>query len=131
MKNGKDITLDLSAGALPNVSGALRNWQQTISIFKITEEIVDFRVVETETQVDFKGVMQPMGPQELFYKPEGQRDWKWHTLHTEINIELIVDEKVKHKGITYRVMKKWPFDSYGYYKYDLIEDDNVARGVNT
>jgi len=131
MKNGKNKKLNSSSNSLPNVSGALRGWQQTVSIFKITEEIVDFRVVETETQIDFKGVIQPMSAQELFFKPEGQRDWMWQTLHTETDLELIVDEKVKYKGITYRVKSKFPFDSYGYYKYDLIEDDNVERGENS
>lgn len=122
IKNASSISLSESAGTLPNMESALRNWFQKISIQKKVETIVNFEIVETFTEFFFKGVMQPMNPREVNSKPTGQRDWRWHTMHSEIDLELNPDELVFHKSIKYRVKSKLNYESYGYYRYDLIED---------
>ena len=121
IKNGKDKTLDQQKGSLPNVSVALKNWFQNISFLKISKTVVNGRVQESVTNTSFRGVWQPMGSQDLEIKPEGQRDWRWFTIHSDIDIELVPDDKIIYLEKEYRVMKKDDYNLYGYYKYDVVE----------
>lgn len=122
MKNGKDTLLSDSSLYLPNVSGGMRNWFLPIVFTCIKKEVINFKEVETHENISFKGVMQPMKPQELQFKPEGQRDWKWHVCHTEVGTPFNLDDVVLYNGVKYRVLSKADFSKYGYLKYDLVED---------
>jgi len=124
IRNGKNLPLNEVTGTLPDVSGAMCDWFQPITFTQIVKQVIDHKVQETETEISFKGVMQPMRPQEIAYRPEGDRAFKWHTCHTEIGTEFKVDDVILYKGVRYRVKSKANFASYGYLKYDLVEDYN-------
>jgi hypothetical protein len=121
IKNGKNTLLNQSSGTLPDVSGAMKNWFQTMTFTTIVKEIVNFEVVETKTDIIFEGVIQPFSKQDLQMKPEGQRAWKWYTLHTTTALELDPDEEIEYLGVTYRIKAKGIYRAYGYYEYELVE----------
>lgn len=121
IKNGSSVKLNQKSGSLPDVSSALKNWFQEIDFIKIVKEMVNHRIVETETSISFRGVWQPMSSQDLEIKPEGQRDWRWFTIHSDIDIELKPDDKIKYQGTEFRVMKKNDYKIYGYYEYHVVE----------
>lgn len=122
IKNASKSLLNSESGTLPNVSGALKNWFQKITFVKIDSQIIDYKKVEVKTPISFKGVMQPMKPQEVSFRPEGERVWRWHTLHTEVGVEIKVNDVILFNEVRYRVKDKSNFSAYGYLKYSLVED---------
>lgn len=108
--------------ALPQLTGALSNWQQTMVFTTIVKTIVNSKLVETPTDTTFKGVWQPMGPQKLMIKPSGQRAWKWFTCHAAPSLQLKVDEQITFNDEKYRIMEKLDYSPYGYIEYHLVQD---------
>ena len=91
MINGKDSTIN-AKGCLPFVGSALIDWFQAVTFTLVAKAVVNFEVVETLTTSSFYGVRQPMGPQELKIKPEGQRSWEWEQIHATPDLILKTDD---------------------------------------
>lgn len=119
--NGKNKTLS-QTNNLPNMSETIKNWFQNLTFKKIVKSIVNYQAVETETIISTKGVRQPFSPQQLKVKPEGQRGWKWETLHCLTNVVLVPDEIVEFNSIRYRVIEKKDYSEYGYIEYEIVQD---------
>jgi len=108
--------------ALPQMGGALSNWQQLMTFTTVAKTIVNSKVVETKTDINFRGVWQPMSPQDLMMKPSGQRSWKWYTCHALPEVQLNPDEIITYNSESYRIMKKSDYKEYGYIEYHLVQD---------
>lgn len=121
IKNGSSILLNQKAGSLPDVSSGMLNWFQPLSFIVITKTMLNGRLIEEEDVKNFRGVIQSLRGQELQVKPEGQRNWKWWQVHSDIDLELNNDDKIVYRGIEHRVMTKIDHSSYGYYEYHLVE----------
>lgn len=119
--NGKDTPLNSSFSTLPNVSDVLPDWFQPLTFDVVTKTIVNFENQETVRTITTQGVRQPMTAQQLAIKPEGQRAWKWETLHCLPDAVLQVDDIVIFNGVKYRVMQKWNWSEYGYCEYHICE----------
>lgn len=122
IQNAKDKTLTQNTGTMPNLVQALANWFQPMTFTTIVKIVEGFQSVETPTSVDFRGVWQPFTAQQLMMKPEGQRKWKWFTVHAETGLVLEPDEVVSYLGTQYRVKDKIDYTLDGYVEYHLIED---------
>lgn len=124
IKNGSNTPLNLTPqGTVPNMSGALAGWQQTITFTQIVKTVNSkFEVTETPTNTTFSGVWQPFTAQQLMIKPEGERAWKWFTVHALVVLPLKPDDVVSYKGQQYRVKEKLDYMEYGYMEYHLIQD---------
>jgi hypothetical protein len=130
IQNGADTLLDQNPGTLPWVGDALLSYFQQMTFTQIVKTISPtFQVIETPTNVTFYGVWQPMGPQELRMKPEGQRAWRWFQLHADPTLVLTPDEVVTYHGDQFRVMKKLDYTNYGYNEYHL-QQDYTGSGPN-
>lgn len=123
--NGKDFKIGAQSN-LPDVSDALLDWFQNMTFDLITKAITDYDLTETATTISTKGVRQPFSAQQLSIKPEGQRAWKWETLHCLPNVKLNPDDIVVFNGVRYRVMEKLDYSEYGYLEYHIIQDYNTA-----
>lgn len=119
--NGKDTPLANSFNTLPNVSEVLPDWFQKMTFDVVTKTIVNYEVVEVLTTISTEGVRQPMSAQSISIKPEGQRAWKWETLHCLPNVKLNIDDIVIFNGVKYRVMNQWNWDEYGYLEYEICQ----------
>lgn len=122
IQNAKDKLLTQNTGTMPNVSGAIQNWFQPMTFVVVEKAVEGFQNVETPTNIDFLGVWQPMTAQQLSMKPEGQRKWKWFTVHTQPGVPLDPDDVVTYLGTQYRVMQKLDYTLDGYIEYHLIDD---------
>jgi len=106
---------------MPDVSDALWGLGQTERLRVIKKTVEDFEVVESSDdrpQFWIDGILQPLDPQRLLVKPEGQREWQWWTLWTQDRLELdwaIVDPR----GVTLRIMNRSNWDNY--HEYQLVE----------
>lgn len=105
----------------PNVSEALGGMTETLQLLTSAQTVVDYEVTETAgAAVLFEGVLQPLKPQRIMLKPEGQRNWKWWELWTEKDIpinSIVLDPE----GIRFRVAARVPWFNAGYYQYELSE----------
>lgn len=124
--NAKDRLLSENPGTLPDVSGALLDWFQPLTFRQMTKTPVGFRLHETATDICTKGVIQPFSAQQLNLKPEGQRSWKWFTIHALPGCPLepddvVVQVNVKLGNTPYRVMSKHDYSAYGYVRYDVVQ----------
>ncbi len=120
--NAKDLPLFSGAGSVPNVSDALLDWFQTMTFTTIVKSVVNFQLVEVQTAVTAQAVRQPMKPQLVAMKPEGQRSWRWETLHALPGLVLAPDDIVVFNSVSYRVMEKLDWKEYGYVEYHLVQD---------
>ena len=121
--NANSILLSQNPGTLPQMNDALFNWYQPMTFTTIVKTVgPTYDVVETPTNVDFLGVWQPFGPEDLKMKPEGQRSWSWFMVHAEPGLVLNTDDVVLYLGIQYRVMAKYNYACYAYMEYHLVLD---------
>lgn len=119
--NGKDTPLGNSFNTLPNVSDVLPDWFQPLTFEVVAKGLEDYEVVETLRTIQTQGVRQPMSAQQLQVKPEGQRAWKWETIHCLPDVKLKVDDIVIFDNTKYRVMAKWNWSEYGYLEYHICQ----------
>lgn len=120
--NARDVLLSANPGTLPNVQDAMTSWFQVLTFTKIKKEIVNFQLVETSESTTFCGVRQPFTAQQLSMKPDGQRNWKWETIHAFPNLILKPDDVIVFSGCVYRVMQKTDYKEYGYIEYQIVQD---------
>lgn len=120
--NAKDTLLTANPGTLPNVQDAMADWFQQLSFTTIVKTVVNFEVVETLTTVAFYGVRQPFTAQQLMMKPEGQREWKWETIHAYPDLILRPDDIITFESVSYRVMEKLDWKEYGYVQYNIVQN---------
>lgn len=122
ISSAADRLLTANTGTLPNVSGAMLDWFQPMVFTAVTKTVVNFKVVESANPVDFMGVWQPYSAQQLQMRPEGQRNWKWFTVHSTPDLILDPDQVVTYLGTQYRVKDKFDYTQYGYLEYHLVQD---------
>ena len=120
--NAADRPLNQLTGSVPNVSGALRDYFQPMKFTKVGKQAVSYEAVETPTDYDFQGVIQPLSARLLLLKPEGQRSWTWLMLHSDINLKLETDDVVNYLAKQTRIMGLKDFSLYGYMYYELVQD---------
>lgn len=119
--NGKDTPLSKSFSTLPNVADVLPDWFQDLRFDIITKSLVNYEVEEVIVPVATYGVRQPMSAQQIAIKPEGQRAWKWETIHCLPDVPLRIDDVVVFGNQRYRVMQKWDWSEYGYQEVHICQ----------
>lgn len=122
IQNGSNVPLNQMQGSVPNVSGAMLDWFQQVTFMVVTKTTTAFQVVEAGAAIVFWGVVQPLTGRKLEIKPEGQRNWNWIWVHSQIQLPLTTDDVIQYLGIQYRVMGQKDYSLYGYYEYELVED---------
>lgn len=121
-KNAASIPLNQVAGTVPNMSGALQGWFQLMTFKVIAKSIEGFLLTETPTTTSFRGVWQPFTAEQLKMVPDGQRSWKYFTVHAETSLKLNTDDVVIYQGTQYRTLQKLDYTEYGYLEYHLVQD---------
>lgn len=120
--NAKDIPLSLGASALPDVRDAVMALFQPIRVgIVVVERVNGFPSARISVSVNTLGVKQPM-PEQLVVKKEGERSWRWFTIHCSPDLILRTDDIFVLNRVQYRVMSREDWAEYGYLKYEVIED---------
>lgn len=113
---------------IPSMADVLSGFEETIGFQIVKKTVVDHDLVETSKVVPplyFEGVLQPIQPQKLIVKSEGERKFKWWTLFADMRLEP--DYVVKdQQGLIYRVMSVTDWRQAGYFQYELIEGPGVG-----
>lgn len=122
IQNGKDVPLNVATGTIPNVSGALQGWFQPMTFEPVVKESIGYEVVETGDPIYFRGVIQPADARNLDIKPEGEQAWTYFMLHSDVSLQLQVDDVVLYLGVQTRVFQRKDYSIYGYLTYILGQD---------
>ena len=81
--------------ALPRPQLGINMWSQNARA-KVVTQVVD-AYGDVEDQVfffNFDGVIQPLDPEEIKVKPEGQWSWDWWWFHTKENVQLKTNDRM-------------------------------------
>ncbi len=122
ISNAKNRPINVQTGTIPNVENGMRNWFQPMVFELVTKSVVDFQALETGTEINFRGVIQPLSGRVLALKPEGQRAWNWLQVHSDPVLLLNVDEIINYRGKHFRIMARKDYELYGYVYYEMQSD---------
>ena len=126
--NAKDRKLSEMTSALPDVSAAVQEILQPITIVLVQKQQVNGYTQEIPRSFKTRASIQPIA-QTLSMSPTGQRAWKRFNVYIERNIQLIPDDVFWIRGQGYRVMDKVDWKEFGYLKYECVEDYSDAPDV--
>jgi hypothetical protein len=112
---------------VPNLSGAIKGWTEKITVSIITKSIVDYEGSESTNDVILDINIQPMPPQQVDRKPEGERYWKWFSIIVKDSAYYFKnDDILSIDGIRYKIMKGNDWRRSGFTKYEAIQDYEVS-----
>ena len=125
--NASNIPINEQTGSIPNVGGALLDWFQQMTFTLVTKTTQAFQVIETATNINFLGIIQPLTGRQLALKPEGERRWNWISVHAQCAdnnaiVNLKPDDVIIYLTKQYRIMLSKNYANYGYIYYELVED---------
>jgi hypothetical protein len=104
----------------PDMSNEFGDWQAMVTLSRIVKTVTDYETVETAANEMLEAIIYPMKPQQVSYKPEGQRAWRWFNIITKTT--LAIDDIVQNsEGVKYRIFAKTDYRVAGFYLYDIAE----------
>lgn len=122
IKNAKNNGLSIASAGLPNMGDTLGSWLIKLKIYLVSTTVEDYETVERRQEVSFFGVWQPMSVSQIDRKPERWREFHWFSMHSKTDLSLKFKDVIIYKNKQYKVLTVGPYDDYGYYYYELIED---------
>ena len=115
---------------LPQMNEPIEGWQIPIQLIRVIQSIVDGDKVEKLVTINFRGRVQPLSAEQLQFKPENLRSWRWLWIHAVAGtLNLETGDKIIFNNIRYKVMAVKDYSLYAYIEYELCEDfeDNNAN----
>jgi hypothetical protein len=119
--NAKDKNL-YETNDLPDVSGGVNMFLQSIKLGMITKKQIAGYTHEFVKYVYAKAVRQAFTTEQLILRPEGERSWKWYTLHMTPEFQLKTDDIIIIYDMRMRIMERLDYLEYGFIEYHAIED---------
>lgn len=115
---------------MPQMSAAFAGWMKKITLVKILQITDDDGYVEDKEQkITFNGTIQPLDPEAIMLKPEGQRSFEWLQVHcfaTALN--LLTNDRILFNSKKYKVMNIYDYSLNNYIEYHLIRDyENISN----
>lgn len=108
---------------MPQMGAAFMGWQGKVTLIRVTQTITNGLVANTESVVEFQGVIQPLSARQVSLKPEGQRAWQWMMIHAfNTNLNLTDNDKIKLDGVPYKIMGVWPYERNNFIEYHAVRD---------
>lgn len=108
---------------MPKMGAAFRGWMATVTLKKIIQTVIDGMVIDTETLISFKGVVQPLDPEQINLKPEGQRSFEWLQINCfSGSNNLTTNDRIVYNSIPYKVMGVFDYTQNNYIEYHAVRD---------
>ena len=110
------------------MSSAFSGWQVAFELIKITQTNDRGDIADVKTLLSYEGTVQPLSPEQVQLKPEGQRSWEWLQVHviTDVDTDLVTNDRVQYDGKPYKVMFVKNYKLNNYVEYHLLEDYHNA-----
>lgn len=122
---GRNITISKTINSsLPNMSEVMDNWEENIIANYVSQQVIDGIISDVASTKTIKGIKQPLKPEEIALKDEGQRSWNWVQIHVrEAEYgELFAQQILIIAGVQHKIMAKKDWVSNGYREYHAIRD---------
>jgi hypothetical protein len=103
---------------LPNLSKTIRRLSQDVTLSRITKSVIDHKVVESETSVAFKAVVQPAQKNKL-NKAKLDFNLKYILVHSLLEVKI--SDIIVHHNIRYKAFENADYNDYGYYEIIMEE----------
>ncbi len=108
---------------MPKISRAFNGWETNITLARITQTISNGLVIETQSNITFKGTVQPLSAEEINLKPEGQRSWQWLDIHCRSgSLNLSTNDRIIYSESKYKIMAIKDYSLNGYIEYHAVKD---------
>lgn len=107
---------------LPILTAVFQDWQIPLVFLRATNILSNFEYTKTFISQDFQGILQPLSPQQLELKPEGERNWQWFMIHTQTQFEFGDDDRILYQNIRYKIMEKHQYILNGFFEYHIVKD---------
>jgi len=108
---------------MPQMKAAFSNWMTTITLAIVTQNVVNGFIYDTTTVVSFKGVIQPLSPEQIQLKPDGQRSWPWLQIHCVAgSLNLVTNDIILYNDVRYKVMAVKDYSLNNFIEYHVIKD---------
>jgi len=125
---GRNIKINQLSANLPDVSEVMNGWEVAATGDYVTQEVAtdgSGLVVDIPHKLNIMvGAPQPLKPEEIALKDEGQRSWSWQKIFVRENIygELFTSQIIVIDGINYKIKSKADWKRNGYREYHIILD---------
>lgn len=96
---------------LPDMSDVLDEFSQPITLIRVSQDIVNFRPVENETDVPIVAVVQPAQKEKI--NPT-IIDWSLDYQLVHSVQEILVGDRMEYCGIKYKAVELGPYQDYGF-----------------
>lgn len=110
---------------MPQMRAAFAGWFSNITLL-IIEQFVDPEtglVSAIERKHCFKGTVQPLDPEKIKLKPEGQQSWQWLQIHCFSGaLNLKTNDRIIYNCVRYKVMAIYDYSLNNFIEYNLIQD---------
>lgn len=108
---------------MPQMNVAFAGWTQRLTLYRVTQTTVDGFVTDVSTAYTVQAVWQPLDPEEIKLKDEGQRSWEWIDLHIRGNKLLFAtNDRLVYDGVKFKVMAVKDYRLNNYVEYHLVKD---------
>ncbi len=118
--NAKDLTIPNNVGGLPDVSAAVMELLQPVTVQTVSQQMINGYYEPINKSIETQASIQPMS-QELAIKMEGERNWSWSLIHILPNVDLQNNDFITLFNIKYKIMKRENWFQYGYIVYSVVE----------
>jgi|GEM_PF-1398302 len=101
-------------------------WSQPLTMLINRVRVQDGDAVTVSYQFKTQGFLTASVGQKLNFKFEGERAWRHSNLYCVTDPQMTPNDQVVIDNVIYRVVHKWNWSRFGYFKYRLVEDYNSA-----
>ena len=109
--------LPSGSSPLPNVSNVVRSYLQDVILQKRKITNIDYNnTITIDFEVVARAVVQPLTPQKLDIKPDGQRSYEWQQMHVPeeyLNNSVSTGDYISYEGKQYTIMNDLGYNHYG------------------
>jgi hypothetical protein len=112
---------------MPQMRAAFAGWFSRITLDVITQDVSAEGYVDSiEKKYTFQGTVQPLDPEKIKLKPEGQQSWEWLQIHCVVDsnpaFNLKTNDRILFNCRKYKVMAKYDYSLNNYIEYHIIYD---------
>ena len=120
--NARDKKMNDQISGQPDLSWAVDGWFESIFFVHVQTQLIDGFAQDILVPIKTRGTIQPMAQTLVNMRPEGERKWRWLTIHCVPDVKLSISDKIIVDEVAYRVQGLWYYRRNGFIIYDCGED---------
>lgn len=108
---------------MPQMKAAFAGWTKPITLQIIEQTVVDGFIQDSPRNFTFTGTIQPLQPNKIMLKPEGQRAWEWLQIHCVAStLELKPNDRIIYNDCIFKIMAQNDYTLNNFIEYHAVAD---------